>query len=423
MSGIAGLFRLPSDTASEGRRSVEVPRVMKTAVIAFNFPELSETFVLRHIQAFSADVICQEFRPKLLTSREGIGNIEHLSEPRELHKGIIPRLISRACWHAKRLARPDSVFAWDRDMRLLWTRYLDSYRPDVVLAEFAPNALGALPASLERGIPLVAHFHGYDASTLMRFAAYRRALPRMFQEAAAIICVSTQMRDVLVSAGCSAEKLHVIPCGAPVSEFKFSDRTGSQPCRFIAVSRLVPGKGTMTTLRAFHLTHLNRPGVRLIVAGDGPMRREMTSYVRKHSLDRAVSMVGAVPNREVRRLLATSSAFVQASLRDKNGAVEGAPVALAEALATGLPAVVSRCGGMADLVAEGCNGFLFEQGDWRMMAERMLHLADDPALRLRMGRAARERIEEAGSTEKNIEVLRAVLRQAAACGGPQASRI
>ena len=153
------------------------------------------------------------------------------------------------------------------------------------------------------------------------------------------------------------------------------------------------------------------------------MRREMTSYVRKHSLDRAVSMVGAVPNREVRRLLATSSAFVQASLRDKNGAVEGAPVALAEALATGLPAVVSRCGGMADLVAEGCNGFLFEQGDWRMMAERMLHLADDPALRLRMGRAARERIEEAGSTEKNIEVLRAVLRQAAACGGPQASRI
>ena len=169
----------------------------------------------------------------------------------------------------------------------------------------------------------------------------------------------------------------------------------------------------MVTLRAFHQAYSSRPNVRLIIAGDGPEMPDITRYVQEHALDQAVSIAGWVPSDEVRRLMASATVFVQASLQDENGWVEGWGVSLAEALATGLPAIVTRFGGMVDLVADGYNGFLFEQGDWRGMADRMVQLADDPALRLRMGRAAREHVEKVGSTENSLRALEAVLRGAA----------
>jgi glycosyltransferase involved in cell wall biosynthesis len=87
---------------------------------------------------------------------------------------------------------------------------------------------------------------------------------------------------------------------------------------------------------------------------------------------------------------------------------------VAEGLAAGLPAVVTRSGGLTDLVKDGWNGFLFEEGDAQGMAECMLRLVDDPQLRFDMGMRGRKHVEDAGNTEKNAQRLAAVLR--AACG-------
>ena len=385
--------------------------IMKTTVIAIGFPLPSETFILRHVNHFRADVVCQQFLPELLQDRNGIGEIACAPKPFStgLRKSSIGNFLFKVYSSSRRLLRPASQFEWSKSMHRHWSSYLDRCQTDVVLAEFAPNALGSMQECLRRGIPIVVHFHGYDATALMRISAYRRALPELFKHAAAVICVSRFMRDVLLQASCPSDKLHVIPCGAPVREFAFSDQTKNQPCTFLAVSRLVEGKGPMVTLKAFRRAHSSRPGLRLIIAGDGPMRREINNYVRKHSLEQAVSLVGCVPNGDVRFLMATSSVFVQASLQDRHGWLEGWGVSLAEALASGLPAVVSRSGGMVDLVTDGYNGYLFEPGDWCAMADRMVQVADDPALRLRMGRAAREHVEKVGSTENCLRALESVL--------------
>lgn len=378
---------------------------MKATVIANAFPATSETFVLRHVRALHADVFCEEFRQDLLTNSEGVGHIASPVGRKKRSRSLFSRLHARFT----RVLNPDWAFSWRPEMRRLWCDFLDRHKPDVVLAEFAPNALAALPGCLRRGIPLVVHFHGYDASTLMRLGAYRRALAGLFEGAAAVVCVSTRMRQVLLGAGAPPEKLHLIPCGAPVSEFTFSEQTDHQPCVFVAVSRLVPVKGPMVTLKAFHRAHSQRSDIRLVVAGDGPLRAEVARYIRAHALGDAVRLTGSISNDQVRVLMAASSAFVQSSLRDKHGAEEGSPVAVAEALATGLPAIVSRCGGMEDLVKDGYNGFVFDQGDWRTLANRMVQLADDPGLRLRMGRASRRHAENFASSEKNLALLRSVL--------------
>jgi glycosyltransferase involved in cell wall biosynthesis len=305
-----------------------------------------------------------------------------------------------------------SVFAWGKGLELRWERYLDRRRPDVVLAHWAPNAMAAIGACRGRGIPLVTHFHGYDASILMRNELYRSRLRSLFGEVAAVVCVSSYQAGVLSAAGCPAEKLHVIPCGAPMQEFKPSEAVLRQPCRFVSVARLAPCKGPLVTLEAFRRVHEDRPAVRITFVGDGPLQGAMSSFVAEHRLQEAVSMAGAVPAPAVSGILANSAVFVQASMSDEQGAVEGWGVSVAEGLATGLPAIVTRFGGLTDLVTDGWNGFLFEEGDSRGMAESMLRLADNPQLRAEMGIRGRQHVEDVGNTEKNTQRLAAVLRAA-----------
>lgn len=87
-----------------------------------------------------------------------------------------------------------------------WEEYLGQQKPDVVLAEFAPQALACLPACARHGIPLVTHFHGYDASSLLRFRDYRRQLPDLFEHSAVVVVVSTDMRERLRRYGYPMEK-------------------------------------------------------------------------------------------------------------------------------------------------------------------------------------------------------------------------
>jgi glycosyltransferase involved in cell wall biosynthesis len=152
--------------------------------------------------------------------------------------------------------------------------------------------------------------------------------------------------------------------------------------------------------------------VHLTFVGEGPLRDDMSRFIVEHQLQEAVSMTGSVPASAVFGILADSAVFVQASLTDDAGWVEGWGVSLAEGLAAGLPAVVTRSGGMTDLVRDRWNGFLFEEGDSLGMAENMLCLADDPQLRFKMGMRGRKHVEDIGDTEKNCQRLAAVLRAA-----------
>lgn len=84
------------------------------------------------------------------------------------------------------------------------------------------------------------------------------------------------------------------------------------------------------------------------------------------------------------------------------------PISLAEGMASDLPVISTRHAGIVDQVTEGVSGFLVEEGEWEQMAVRMIQLAEDGELRVRIGRAARERAETldvAGQVKKLEQVL------------------
>jgi glycosyltransferase involved in cell wall biosynthesis len=380
---------------------------MRIVVVTSAFPLVSETFVVRHAEALQADVFARQVDRGQLQKQGYTGGVWG---PAGIGEASSNGLRARIRRYKNYLLDPARNFAFDAVAEKYWQAYLEERKPDVVLAEFAPNAMAVLPTCLKRGIPVVAHFHGLDASRLMRYASYRQALKGMFDQVAAVLCVSHTMRAILVHEGCPPSKLRVLPCGAPIEEFLPSQNVAKQPCDFLAVSRLAPGKGPMVVVRAFCEVLRQEPAVRLTVVGGGPLEEDVRKFVRENQCEHAVRLTGPLANAEVRKLMSDSaSVFLQASHTAPDGWVEGWGVSIAEALASGLPAIVTRSGGMTDLVIDGYNGFLFEELDWLGMSEHMLNLARDPALRVRMGMAGRAHVERVGSTEKNVKSLASIL--------------
>jgi glycosyltransferase involved in cell wall biosynthesis len=106
--------------------------------------------------------------------------------------------------------------------------------------------------------------------------------------------------------------------------------------------------------------------VRLVLVGDGPLRRTLEEGVRELELEGIVEITGLVDAEEVRRRVMAARAFVLASL------TEGLPVSIMEALALGRPVIATNVGAIAELVRNGETGWLVSPGNSDLLAEAMI---------------------------------------------------
>jgi colanic acid/amylovoran biosynthesis glycosyltransferase len=294
-------------------------------------------------------------------------------------------------------------------------------KPAAIIAHFGHMALRVLPLSASLGIPLVAHFHGMDLTSMLRNRWYLASLKRSIPRFAGMIAVGSPQRAWLLEHGAAPERVHVIPCGTPTDSFGMVERPArTQGVRFVAVSRLVDWKGVDITLRAFSQI-AERFDATLDIAGDGPERAALELLAAELRIGQRVIFHGRTPNERVKALLDAGDVFVQHSITLPSGSAEGFGVSITEAAATGLPVVVTRSGGIPDQVIDGETGYLVEERDARGMSERMASLAADPALRTAMGAAGRRRAVECfdtcGQIRKLEDVVLAAIRRAAGGGG------
>lgn len=273
-----------------------------------------------------------------------------------------------------------------------WRRLYEVDRPRVALCHYGTTAVRMAPLFNSLGLPVVAHFNGFDLSSALRGFNYRRNLARLAPRFAACVVVADYMRDWLVEHGCDPARVHKIPYGAPMAELPVADRLGDQPARFVMVGRLTDKKRPDLTLRAFAVCRETHPDARLVVVGDGPLMEECRRLAAELALGTSVEWLGSQPIDEVKRRLAAASAFVQHSVTAASGDKEGWPVAIAEAAGAGLPVIATRHASIPEQVEDGRTGLLVDEGDWRGMGEAMSRLASDPGERVRMGAAAREKL-------------------------------
>lgn len=142
------------------------------------------------------------------------------------------------------------------------------------------------------------------------------------------------------------------------------------------------------------------PDAQFILVGDGGLRPQLERYVQEAGLGEVVHLVGLQD--EVRPYLAAMDVYLMTS------EFEGLPIALLEAMAMGVPPVVTAVGGIPELVTSGVNGALHPQGVLDALAASVTRMLQDAAKRGRLGQAARRTVAQRFSMERMQRELEAI---------------
>lgn len=273
------------------------------------------------------------------------------------------------------------------------------------LARLAPDLIHAqdrrsgLVASLTAGraAPVVLTFHGVPDSAAGRWVQagpLRGRRPglsggsRLAADALVARWITATVAPSRAMAGflrrelrVPAARLRVIhngvaipPCGHPADGVR----------TFATLSSFEPCKATPLLVRAFLQVSAKRPGLRLVMVGDGPDRARCEELLRRAPAAGTVEFTGYRPGAAAQ--LDRADAFVLPSVN------ENLPLALLQAMAAGLPCIAARVGGIPELLDDGC-GMLVAPGDAGALAAAMARMAAEPGLAASLGAAARRRAE------------------------------
>jgi glycosyltransferase involved in cell wall biosynthesis len=198
-----------------------------------------------------------------------------------------------------------------------------------------------------------------------------------------VFALSSVARDSLVRCGIPPGKIFVNPCGVDLTQFYPGEK---RDCvfRVIQVGGITLRKGVLTLLEAYGKAKL--PNAELWFVGGGLEISGLQSSIDKLVADN-VNFHQPVPQPQLREYYNQSSVFVLASVADGFGMV------VAQAMACGLPVIVTENVGAKDLVVDGVNGFIVPVGAAEIISERLRQLNEDPALCRKMGEAAKLTVE------------------------------
>lgn len=172
------------------------------------------------------------------------------------------------------------------------------------------------------------------------------------------------------------------------------------------VGRLVPFKGHAVLLTAASIVLKQHPAIHFLLVGDGVLREDLERKVSQAGIGSSVHFVGF--SDDLPAAYAAMDLYVHPSL-DRGG--ESFPLAVLQALASGLPAVVSRVGDIPLMMDEERNGFLVSPENAEELAARMMQFVLSEEMRMHAGANAAQYIRAHFTTERMVDVLEQVYRR------------
>lgn len=216
-----------------------------------------------------------------------------------------------------------------------------------------------------------------------------------------VICVSNDLYDYLTNyVGMNPSWVEVIHNGIDLSCFTPScaktDRPKDHEELIIGtVGRLSEPKDHGNLLKAFSSVVKKVPNVRLMLVGEGELRRNVEDMIQQLGLEEKVCMLGA--RGDIPELLLSMDIFALSSKR------EGFPISLLEAMACGRPVIATDVGGVREIVSSGEDGMVVPPEDHESLSKGLLELVEDEDLRERMGKNAAKKALSSFSEQAMME--------------------
>ncbi len=278
--------------------------------------------------------------------------------------------------------------------------------PALLHAHFAEDACDVIKLARRLNIPLVVSLHGYDVTThddhLNRLYLIRRS--RLWRAASRFICVSGFIKARALVKGVPGERAVIHYTGTDTEWFCPDPAVPREPV-VLFVGRLVASKGCEYLIRAMARVQAILPKTRLVIIGDGILRRELEALAS--SMLTNVRFLGVQPVGVVKEWMNRATVFSVPSVTDEAGRAEGFGMVFTEAQAMGLPVVSSRVGGIPEAVADEQTGFLVPERDSEAISARILDLLGNRDLWVSFSEAGRSRVERRFNAKKQSLLLEA----------------
>ncbi len=298
-------------------------------------------------------------------------------------------------------------------------KILREQQPDLVHTHSGKAGILGRLAAKRAGVPIIIHhIHGpsfgnfQDAIANFIFTAAEKHAAKVTDH---FFCSAAAMTKLYLAAGIGRPEMftrifsgfNLEPFLNATNDLALRKKFGLDKTHFVIgkIGRIFKLKGHADLLRAFAKILPQISHARLLFVGDGALRGEIENQVTALGLTGKVIFTGLVPPAEVARYVGIMDCLAHLSYR------EALSRALPQALAAGKPVIAYDFDGADEICRENETGFLIRTGDISAAAEKLLLLANDPALREKFGRAGSAFVKENFSVEKMVADQYAIYQQ------------
>ncbi len=383
------------------------PRSLRILICNYEYPPIgggggtASQFLAKELLRLghSVEVVTTAFRDTPRDFREGAYRVRRLPAPR----------------HNASRCEPYEMASYAA-MACAYLFFRGGPKPDALISFHSiPSGMAAWPLSILWRKPHVIMFCGGDVpgnvpDKTEKYHKRTKWLNRMIVRQAAARLANSNGLAALARSAFPGVEIGIVRNGVDPEVFAPAPGPrGEGELRMLFVGRLCAEKALDILFPALRLVKERRPALRwrLTIAGDGPERPQDEAWARENGVADHVRFTGWLNRAEIPGHYRDSDIFLLPSR------FEGMPNVVLEAMASGLPVIGTQISGTEELVIPGRTGLLAPPNEAEPLAAAILELADQPALRQAMGKAAREEVLRAWTWEQRAKELEAILLRAA----------
>jgi glycosyltransferase involved in cell wall biosynthesis len=302
----------------------------------------------------------------------------------------------------KSFLRPLRPFSYGIHLR----KILGEINPDILHAHqvWIDGILGAFSGFH----PLIITPWGSDVLILPSLGMEKPLTKYALRTADLITCDGENTREAIIKLGALPQKIEIIRFGVDLEKFRAAPKQksfiekldiGDSPV-VISLRSLKPIYDIGTLIKAIPIVLKEITGVRFIIVGGGPQKEELVNLAKDLGVSGSIRFTGEIPNIEIPKYLNLADVYVSTALSESCIAAS-----TAEAMACGLPVVVTDSGDNWKWIKSDENGYVVAKGDFESLAHRIVYLLSNPDIARRYGENNRRVIEEKNNYHLEMEKM------------------